>query len=137
MKNTLQTLQKKRKSKKGFTLMEMLIVVAIIAILVAISIPIFNAQLENARESTDAANVRAAKAVAVATYLTDNTAVSGYYDAENGKIVDATAAKSLEGYGKGTTSGDDAESHNGEIVKIDVSGNGTVTTDWVKPSSIT
>ena len=34
---------KKLQSKKGFTLMEMLIVVAIIAVLVAIAIPVFNA----------------------------------------------------------------------------------------------
>lgn len=47
-----------RNSKKGFTLAELLIVVAIIAVLVAIAIPIFVNQLEKARESTDAANIR-------------------------------------------------------------------------------
>jgi len=47
-----------RKNKKGFTLAELLIVVAIIAVLVAIAIPIFNSQLEKAREATDIANVR-------------------------------------------------------------------------------
>ena len=35
-----------KKNKKGFTLAELLIVVAIIAVLVAISIPIFTSQLE-------------------------------------------------------------------------------------------
>ena len=38
---------------------ELLIVVAIIAVLVAISIPIFTSQLEKSREATDAANFRA------------------------------------------------------------------------------
>ncbi len=58
--------------KKGFTLMEMLIVVAIIAILVAISIPAFTNILEKSRESTDLANVRSAYAeVAVAACLDD------------------------------------------------------------------
>lgn len=47
-----------RNNKKGFTLAELLIVVAIIAVLVAIAIPIFTSQLEKARESTDAANIR-------------------------------------------------------------------------------
>ena len=51
-----------KKNKKGFTLAELLIVVAIIAVLVAISIPIFTSQLEKAREATDAANIRAAYA---------------------------------------------------------------------------
>ena len=47
-----------KKNKKGFTLAELLIVVAIIAVLVAISIPIFTNQLEKSREATDAANIR-------------------------------------------------------------------------------
>ena len=51
-----------KKDQKGFTLAELLIVVAIIAVLVAISIPIFTSQLEKAREATDAANIRAAYA---------------------------------------------------------------------------
>jgi type IV pilus assembly protein PilA len=42
--------------------MEMLIVVAIIAVLIAIAIPIFTSQLEKAREATDLANVRSAYA---------------------------------------------------------------------------
>ena len=55
---------KKLTNKKGFTLMEMLIVVAIIAILIAIAIPTFSSQLEKANEATDAANIRAAYAEA-------------------------------------------------------------------------
>ncbi len=47
-----------KKNNRGFTLAELLIVVAIIAVLVAIAIPIFNSQLEKSREATDIANVR-------------------------------------------------------------------------------
>ncbi len=57
--------------QKGFTLMEMLIVIAIIAILIAIAIPIFSGQLENAREATDAANIRSAYAEAATHALSD------------------------------------------------------------------
>lgn len=58
-----------RKNKKGFTLAELLIVVAIIGVLVAVSIPIFTAQLEKSREATDLANVRSAYAELMADYL--------------------------------------------------------------------
>lgn len=46
------------KNKKGFTLAELLIVVAIIAVLVAISIPIFSSQLEKSRRAVDLSNAR-------------------------------------------------------------------------------
>lgn len=60
---------KKIKNTKGFTLMEMLIVVAIIAILIAIAIPTFTAQLEKAREAADIANIRSAYSEAMVKYL--------------------------------------------------------------------
>ena len=63
-----------KKNNKGFTLMEMLIVVAIIAILVAIAIPVFTAQLEKAREATDLANIRNAYAEVLAAFLTGDEA---------------------------------------------------------------
>lgn len=49
-------------NRKGFTLAELLIVVAIIAVLVAVAIPVFGSQLEKSREAADLANVRAAYA---------------------------------------------------------------------------
>lgn len=48
---------------KGFTLAELLIIVAIIAILVGISMPIFASQLEKSRRAVDKANARNIKAV--------------------------------------------------------------------------
>ncbi len=67
----------KKMNKKGFTLAELLIVVAIIAVLVAISIPIFSSQLERSREAVDAANIRAAYAEAAAEAITgDKDSVS-------------------------------------------------------------
>lgn len=60
----------KKLNKKGFTLAELLVVVAIIGVLVAISIPIFTAQLEKSREAVDAANIRAAYAELSADAIT-------------------------------------------------------------------
>lgn len=64
---------RKMKNKKGFTLMEMLIVVAIIAILIAIAIPTFASSLNKARVATDEANIRSGYASVMATVLTDDS----------------------------------------------------------------
>ena len=67
----------KKNNKKGFTLAELLIVVAIIAVLTAIAIPVFTSQLEKSREATDIANVRSAYANLVANYITDPESTGG------------------------------------------------------------
>lgn len=59
-------------SQRGFTLAELLIVVAIIAALVAISMPIFSGQLERAREATDLSNVRSAYAEVMTAALIED-----------------------------------------------------------------
>jgi prepilin-type N-terminal cleavage/methylation domain-containing protein len=53
-----QKLINKNKHDSGFTLAELLIVVVIIGVLVAISIPIFAKQLEKSRRAVDIANAR-------------------------------------------------------------------------------
>ena len=61
---------------RGFTLAELLIVVAIIGILVAISIPIFTSQTEKAKEAADLSNLRSAFSVAATNAMTtDETEV--------------------------------------------------------------
>lgn len=82
----MKNLMKTKVNKKGFTLAELLIVVAIIAVLVAISIPIFTSQLEKSRDATDEANVRSAIAEVTAAVLSDDKKDSGNGDVkyENG-----------------------------------------------------
>ena len=57
-------------NKKGFTLIEMLVVIAIIAILVSIVIPVVGNSTEKAKEAKDAANIRSAIAEVTAKALT-------------------------------------------------------------------
>ena len=67
----------KKRGKKGFTLAELLVVVAIIAILVAIAIPIFTGALDRAREAVMEADIRSVKAAAV-TEILSNWDTYGY-----------------------------------------------------------
>lgn len=101
-------LRRIRENQKGFTLAELLVVVAIIAILVAVSIPIFTGKLEEARTNTDLANERAAKAAAIADYIDSGQAdnYAGFYDAENGVIQHTDFNNGMKGYNQTTKYGD-------------------------------
>ncbi len=107
----------KKRSKKGFTLIEMLIVIAIIAILAAIAIPTFSAQLTKANEAVDDANLRTATSLAVAQYMLDNETGAVNYSAIEGtgtgaestleilKVTDFTSAPA-NAYPSKVTTGD-------------------------------
>ena len=62
-------------NKKGFTLIEMLVVIAIIAVLVAIIIPTVSSATVKAAAATNAANLRSYKAELTTTYLSDPDSV--------------------------------------------------------------
>ena len=66
------------RNNKGFTLAELLIVVAILSVLVAVSIPIFSGRLEKSRESVDFANVRSAYSEVMMAVMTEDTNSSLY-----------------------------------------------------------
>lgn len=89
--------KKLRKNEKGFTLAELLIVVAIIGVLVAISIPIFTSQLKKAKLATNQANARAAYAAVEAQYLQDDTKTGPFsYDVATGKISTTATAGTVD-----------------------------------------
>ena len=73
---------KKNVRDRGFTLTELLVVVAIIAVLVAISMPIFSSQLHKARVAADIANLRNFYAELQVNYLEtekqNDTVVNAY-----------------------------------------------------------
>lgn len=97
-----------KKRNKGFTLAELLIVVAIIGVLVAISIPIFSKLVEKARFATNVANARAAYAAVEAKHLTTEFTPGDLvperetycsYDTETGKVKAGADLKGYEGVG--------------------------------------
>ena len=126
-------LKKLTKKNEGFTLAELLIVVAIIAVLTAIAIPVFTSQLEKSREATDMSNIRAAYAEVMAEYLA-NGADKAYYaevglkqqkdgwqNTENGKLYTR-----VDGVEKEVTVDDSIVGKN-KTVYVNVDGEGTVT----------
>ena len=78
-------MKRKIKSAKGFTLAELLIVVAIIAVLVAIGIPIFTSQLEKSREAVDLSDVRSAYAEVMMAAITGDT--TAYYTKDTNQTI--------------------------------------------------
>lgn len=128
---------------KGFTLAELLIVVAIIAILVTISLPLFSSQIAKANLQADQTHVSAAKASAVAEYLDTNShdTITYYFD-EGIAMANKNNSEGIAGYGKSTKesyktqTGADGipvnEDGSKNIIQVIVGNNGTVmSTRWV------
>lgn len=65
---------KKVNNKKGFTLAELLVVVAILAILIAIAVPIFGGALSSAEQTARDSNKRTIKSAAMVSIMTNNIA---------------------------------------------------------------
>jgi type IV pilus assembly protein PilA len=118
--------QKKLKKQGGFTLIEMLIVVAIIAILVAVAIPIVSSSLNNTKKATDQANERSAKSLATIAYLDGNLTygadgtVTKYLDVDAGTLVDTAPTAT---YGK-------CSDHSGAVISVTINKDGNVTVAW-------
>jgi type IV pilus assembly protein PilA len=63
-----------KKSKKGFTLIELVVVIAILGILAAILVPVISGFIETAKQATDNANARLVYQSAAMYYASKNVA---------------------------------------------------------------
>lgn len=146
----MKNLKEKLRKNGGFTLVEMLIVVAIIAILIAVSIPMVGSALEKSRHAVDQANVRDAISLGSVKYLSDQAQVKKDAGtnkvAEYSYIVDQTTHQGrLEATGTAVPASCNCNGAVGEGLKVKISlatgevmpnwtctGNGTVANDAYK-----
>ena len=106
-----------KNKRNGFTLAELLIVVAIIAVLVAVAIPVFTAQLNKAKYATDLANLRALYAIGTADYLANGkTTIDGLlYDSDHDGS-DGWGGSQLN-WGEGEQTKVEVVDENGDIIE--------------------
>ena len=103
-------IKRMREEKGGFTLAELLIVVAIVLVLVAIAVPVFTGALGNAEKAVADANIHSVKSAAAAAILTDES-----YKVGDNKNWTATADVAQDGtvsnltVSEGAPEGDKAE----------------------------
>lgn len=78
-----EMIKRVREERGGFTLAELLIVVAIILVLVAIAVPVFSSALNNANNAVERAQIRSVTAAASTAILTqDIPSASGVWKAD-------------------------------------------------------
>lgn len=147
MNNLKSKLKSKMKKQGGFTLVEMLIVVAIIAILIMVSIPMVSSALERAREAVDEANERSAFGVAEVRYLSSLGATGTETNDTYIKWDDTTSSETfyykvsggqgtLEHPASAPNAGDagydygQCTNHAGDFIKVTIFKNGSVTVEW-------
>jgi prepilin-type N-terminal cleavage/methylation domain-containing protein len=91
----MNLVRRQARNQKGFTLVELMVVVVIIGILVAIAIPVFNSTMTRAKQRADDANIRTLNGV-VSTKVASEPATDYTFIANNATITNvngvATAA---------------------------------------------
>lgn len=111
----------RHRSDAGFTLAEILVAVAIVGILVAVSVPVFSGVMEKANEKADAKVMEAAKAATSAAIVAKTVELGENYtfDANTGALV----TTAVSGYGK-------SSEHKGKCIQCIITEDGNSVVRW-------
>lgn len=127
----------KENKKKGFTLVELIVVLVILAILAALLIPALTGYIDRAKEKDIIAETR--QTVMAAQTLVDEAYAKEDIKSNNITVGDATAtinkadiAKLAEVEGKGTIG--DVTVQDGKVTKLEYTKNGKTCTYTAKPA---
>lgn len=147
----LKVMKKKQKTtgNKGFSLVELIVVIAIMAVLVAVLAPAMLKYVENSRKSTDASTVAGVVSTAQATIIDSNVAAGQYKITVNGgdgcKVTDAatndeakkieTALKDAYNDLSGVKLKSNAWKEDGVVVTITVQAGGATTITYASPGA--
>lgn len=83
--------------RAGFTLVELIVVIAILGILAAVAVPAYSGYIKKANEATDYANLDAIKTAAVFVYTDKNVKENPAVSVPDVKTIDVTPATESTG----------------------------------------